>query len=257
MSLKSAIENAKARVGAAFDAVVEKGGTKPSVANLAALPSAIESIPSGGGEDLIYPILQGDGTTNIVLRSPNVTTLNRGLSRGYSIPHEGGIELLDLPNCTKVDMYGLNESFNSYGISNIILPKCTYFYGGSVAFCSYKYTRYIELGTITNGRENPISILGAFRYSFYYVADVLHTIKLGNDWDVNLYLGNWTARNVEDDVIDVNVREYIAKTAKDNSGISAKTITFNPCLYNKLSQETLDIFESKNWDIALTAIWPS
>lgn len=50
-SLKQAIENAKVRVSAAFDAVVAKGGTKPSVANLAALPSAIESIPSGGGID--------------------------------------------------------------------------------------------------------------------------------------------------------------------------------------------------------------
>ena len=50
-SLKQAIEAAKVRVSAAFDAVVAKGGTKPSVANLAALPSAIESIPSGGGEE--------------------------------------------------------------------------------------------------------------------------------------------------------------------------------------------------------------
>lgn len=48
-SLKQAIDAAKVRVSASFDAVGKKGGKIPTTKDLAALPSAIDSIPQNGG----------------------------------------------------------------------------------------------------------------------------------------------------------------------------------------------------------------
>ena len=49
MSIATSIENAQQKVAAAYTAVSNKGGTLPSVRNLANLPSAITSISGGGG----------------------------------------------------------------------------------------------------------------------------------------------------------------------------------------------------------------
>ena len=50
MSVATAIINARNKIAAAFAKVAERGGTIPATQNLANLPSAIDSIPSGGGE---------------------------------------------------------------------------------------------------------------------------------------------------------------------------------------------------------------
>lgn len=49
MSISSAIQNAQTKVANAYTAVEGKGGTLPITQNLSNLPTAISSIPSGGG----------------------------------------------------------------------------------------------------------------------------------------------------------------------------------------------------------------
>lgn len=49
MSIASAISNAQAKVAAAYTALRNKGATMPATQNLDNMPTAIASIPSGGG----------------------------------------------------------------------------------------------------------------------------------------------------------------------------------------------------------------
>lgn len=249
-TIKQAILSLKSRIADAYTAIVEKGGTLPATQDSANLPSAIASIPSGGGTDYLYAILQGDGTTNINIYSESVTELNRGLARGYSAPVL--VETLELPNCNKVDAYGFDELFNRYGIVNIKLPSCTYFNGGNTSFCLFRFTKTYELGAINSGRTNVLNLVGNQNYSTNYFAYDLEYIKLGNGWDISINIANWIADNVDALTIDNNVRDYIANTAADNSAGAAKSITMHPRLYAKLSQTTIDIFTAKNWDINLS-----
>ena len=55
MTIASAITNAQNKVAAAYLSVNTMGGTLPATQNLSNLPTAIESIPSGGG-DTVYAI---------------------------------------------------------------------------------------------------------------------------------------------------------------------------------------------------------
>lgn len=57
MSIASAITAAQGKIANAYTAISEKGGTLPATQNLSNIPTAISSIPSGGGS----------GTTNVEL----------------------------------------------------------------------------------------------------------------------------------------------------------------------------------------------
>lgn len=251
-TIKQAILSLKNRIADAYTAIVAKGGTLPVTQDSANLPSAIASIPSGGGTDYLYAILQGDGTTNINIYSESVTELNRGLVRGYSDPYPG-IETLELPNCNKVDAYGFTTVlFYRYGIVKIKLPNCTYFFNGGLSLCDFKYTKTYELGALNSGRSNVLELVGRQNYDSGWFAKDLEYIKLGNGWNISIDIANWMADNIDALTIDNNVRNYIANTAADNSAGAAKSITMHPRLYAKLSQTTIDIFTAKNWDINLS-----
>ena len=52
MSIATAIQTAQQRVAAAYDKIQEKGGILPEPQNLANIPDAIDSIPSGNVNEL-------------------------------------------------------------------------------------------------------------------------------------------------------------------------------------------------------------
>lgn len=58
MSIASAITAAQGRVADAYTAISNKGGTLPATQNLANMPTAINSIPSGGTPSGKYQLLQ-------------------------------------------------------------------------------------------------------------------------------------------------------------------------------------------------------
>jgi hypothetical protein len=58
MSIATAITAAQGRVANAYTAVSNKGGTLPQVQNLTNLPTAISSIPSGGGSGILETIME-------------------------------------------------------------------------------------------------------------------------------------------------------------------------------------------------------
>lgn len=83
MTIASAITNAQNKVAAAYTSVNTMGGTLPATQNLSNLPTAIESIPSGGGGDTVYAIndtgstiSQGDKVWLNKHNNPSVTGSN-------------------------------------------------------------------------------------------------------------------------------------------------------------------------------------
>lgn len=64
MSIASAIVAAQGRVADAYTAISNKGGTLPATQNLANMPTAINSIPSGGGSSAIDTIFSGEIDAN-------------------------------------------------------------------------------------------------------------------------------------------------------------------------------------------------
>lgn len=58
MSIATAIEAAQGKVANAYTAVNNKGGTLPATQNLSNLPTAINSIPSGGGSGILETIME-------------------------------------------------------------------------------------------------------------------------------------------------------------------------------------------------------
>ena len=56
MTIASAITAAQGRVADCYTSVDTMGGTLPEVQNLTNLPAAIESIPQGGGGDIVLAV---------------------------------------------------------------------------------------------------------------------------------------------------------------------------------------------------------
>lgn len=59
MSITEAIANAQTRVSAVYDKCQEKGATLPETKNLANLPATIDTIPTGGGADVVNAYVAG------------------------------------------------------------------------------------------------------------------------------------------------------------------------------------------------------
>lgn len=57
MSISSAITQAQQRVANAYTAISNKGGTLPATQNLANMPTAIGSIPSGGNDKVALTVV--------------------------------------------------------------------------------------------------------------------------------------------------------------------------------------------------------
>ena len=73
MSIATAITAAQGRVADAYTAISNKGGTLPATQNLANMPTAINSIPSGGSSEKYGATLDtflGDVNSSGVLQLP-------------------------------------------------------------------------------------------------------------------------------------------------------------------------------------------
>jgi hypothetical protein len=96
MTIATAITNAQNKVAAAYSSVNTMGGTMPATQNLSNLPTAIESIPSGGSSEkygATIDTLLGDIDSNNVLHSPT---------------EERDIKI----ECNTISSYALNYKFS-------------------------------------------------------------------------------------------------------------------------------------------------
>lgn len=73
MSIATAITNAQNKVAAAYSSVNTMGGTLPATQNLSNLPTAIESIPSGGSAPVITSLNVTPTTSSQTITAPSGT----------------------------------------------------------------------------------------------------------------------------------------------------------------------------------------
>lgn len=93
MSIASAIQNAQQRVANAYTAISNMGGTLPATQNLANMPTAIASIPTGGSDPQMYKIIGANISVS-----------------GYGIQLANFVTAYGSPS---VDQYG-NATFTEY-----------------------------------------------------------------------------------------------------------------------------------------------
>lgn len=148
MSIASAITAAQGRVADCYTAISNKGGTLPATQNLANMPTAIDSIPSGGGSFIGIPLeISQNGvlqlqTTSFEFNFPDVTSISIGVS-------------------------GLGSSFRgSIGITKFSLPNLASIttQEGSIGYVCYQCT---NLTTVDLSSLTTISDSGQMNYSFY------------------------------------------------------------------------------------------
>ena len=66
MSIASAIQNAQQKIANAYTVISNMGGTLPATQDLANMPTAIASIPTGGGSDpQMYRIINASVTVSV------------------------------------------------------------------------------------------------------------------------------------------------------------------------------------------------
>ena len=167
MSIASAITAAQGRVADAYTAISNKGGTLPATQNLTNMPTAINSIPSGGGSDTIssYQIVSG-----VLNRRTNTYNLT-------------GTEF---SNATSIDSYGLYYAF--YGCTGITgsidLSSVTSIgdYGLYYSFSNCTgITGSIDLSSVTSIGNYGLS------YAFYGCTGITGSIDLSNVTSIESY----------------------------------------------------------------------
>ena len=169
MSISSAITAAQGRVADCYTAISNKGGTLPATQNLANMPTAIGSIPSGGGTKFGASIdsLIGDVDANGVLQFPSVggnlvfTGVKDVVSYGlyykfYNNQQISSVNLQDLLNVS--GDYALTYSFYSCKINQQTLDLSSLTtvsgnYALSNAF-RFNYPTHLDLSSLTTVSGN-------------------------------------------------------------------------------------------------------
>ena len=184
--------------------------------------------------------LNGSTVKKVVSHGTGSWSTGRNTFRGQS-----SLEYVEIDSLTTLG----NETFDTGAMgSRIKFFKCI----NCTITTGYVFMRlncpleYFEVGTLT-----------AFsNATFYRPMLYLCVVKVGQDTDVDLQMSGWTATNVIAegqsgiDELNYNVKTYLAERLKDNSGGSAKTITFGTALYNVLTADTLQAFYDRNWNVA-------
>lgn len=129
MSIATAIQNAQNKVAAAYDSVALKGGTLPATENLSNLPTAIESIPSGGGATVLAGASQETSSyqeDDKVLLLPSTDLYDKG-SYTFTTTNSSNIStpltntpaygVLDYRNGLNTPVYGVGSNATVYFLS--------------------------------------------------------------------------------------------------------------------------------------------
>lgn len=128
MSIATAIQNAQQRVANAYTAISNKGGTIPATQNLANMPTAIDSIPSGSTPTLITKTITQNGTYNASsdnadgYSSVTVNVSGGGgytelppyqVSNGVASRRSGALTGTEFSNITSIGPNGMYQAFHN------------------------------------------------------------------------------------------------------------------------------------------------
>lgn len=193
MSIASAITAAQGKVADCYTAISNKGGTLPATQNLSNMPTAISSIPSGGGSTKYgasVDTLLGDVNANGVLQGPTEQSdlvftgvkdvVNYGLYYKFTRTNVKSISFPDLttisgiygcadvfyecstltsvslPNLTTVSgMFGCNYMFYGCPLTSVYLPNLTTISG--MYGCYYMFSSCYSLTSVSIPNLTTIS----------------------------------------------------------------------------------------------------
>ena len=185
MSISSALVAAQGRVAIAYTAISAKGGTLPQTQNLANMPAAINSIPSGGGGNIPnYQIVNGvlsrkTSTYNLTgSEFSSVTSINDyGLY--FAFYNCTGITgSVNLSSVTSIGMYGLYSAFyNCAGlVGSVDLSSVT-----SIGNSGMQ-NAFSECTGLTNVNLSSVTSIGksGMQNAFYYCTGLTGSVDLSS-----------------------------------------------------------------------------
>ena len=151
----------------------------------------------------------------------------------------GSWDYIELPECQTLQRAVVNNAN-----TKVVKARKCYYLG---QLCTGANIEHLEVGVLT-GTYSGTWLASPTAYLRYF--------EVGQDTDINLLLQRWTAANViaegpdGEAELNYNIKTYLAQKLKDNTGLSAKTITFATGLYNILTADTLQAFYDRNWNVA-------
>jgi hypothetical protein len=165
------------------------------------------------------------GCANLIYANyPNLTTV--GAQNWYNCTN---LTYANYPNLTTAGNY------NWYGCTNLIYanyPNLTTV--GDLNWAGCTKLVQLTLGTLTSWVNNNI-----------YNCPSLTKLVIGANTDIALDLRYGVALTVD------NIRDFIVPNLKDNTGFTAKTITFATAVYNNLvAAGYIALFTARNWNVA-------
>lgn len=133
----------------------------------------------------------------------------------------------------------------------MIAPKCTTIGGGNGGqiFPSCPLLEEVVLGKMTN------SATANLRPFSDVALDNLYKLEVGEGTTQKLLLGNWTAANVSDEVLNENLKTYLidrlAARPEGNTETSRYSMEFNQSFYDRMTEENKSAFSAKGWTIII------
>lgn len=143
-----------------------------------------------------------------------------------------------------------NPRGNMDGLKSIHLPKLTTISSTDRIYDTYDF---INLPALKEWNMPNLRISNVKVNKAGIVAGPYCTKVVVGAMETNLALDGWTIgknTNPEVELINKNIRLYIADRVSDRTGLSPLTVTFSTSIYAILEQETKDAFTAKNWSIA-------
>ena len=171
MSIATELQNLNDNILDAYTAVQSKGGTVPANKNMANLPTAINSVPSGGGLGIPREVdasgVCGPPTQSFTFSLPADATSARSNAFRYALYGSTGLTAVDLSSITSITGGYDVFSYAFYGCTNLVsvdlssltTVKNNAFYN---AFNSCYSLATIDLSSLTT-----ITGSSAFSYAFY------------------------------------------------------------------------------------------
>ena len=187
---------------------------------------------------------------SIILNNLQVPTLNSTMTHSIFYGNTN-LRYVKLPKITNINNFQAWDGSGSAGIQalysiNFEVPMCHYFVTTLLGRNNNNIFSSLTFGKLTTFN---ITSLGGPQF-------LLRNITVGNGTDITLNLSLWDARYVIAegqsgiDELNSNIQNNLIANLKDNTGLTAKTVTFGQNLRNVLTAETEQMFADKNWNIA-------
>lgn len=244
-TIKQAIEALKARIAVAYTEVSAKGGTLPATQDSANLPSAIASIPSGGGGEVYYIGNLSFGAENgRVIDAENIISSSGSISDG-SFSCDKAIYTEEILN-----LRGVFRSFTNGGSS--VLKKLYFkdaeLYGSFTYFRASNIEKFDFSGLRVISANVSFLQSGTYKSIISFIGD--HTLQEVLNGDIVALSGISNSFSLAGSNADRASYLAIIKGLADMTGKKAQTFSIGATNLAKLTAEDIAIATNKNWNIA-------